>query len=292
MTKKIKNKTAFSLVELSIVLLIVGLIIAAIAKGSAIFAYNRLVNARTITNSSPVSSTPDLTLWLESTSEDSFISSEIENSNPKLSIWRDLNPLLTIKKPGLQPTDYYKPLYVKNCINSLPCVRFTDYAYFNSEGTFMNDSPLTIFVVEQMYAADAGNFLSADAYFNIGGNNFFTIGYGSSSSYVAFQTFYQYGYSFFLPNYTVPIPRIYSIVIDPSQGVVTYLNGAYKRGDGYTGAITGNTFLTIGAYNGFGTYYAYKGDIGELIIFTRGLDGEERRAIEAYLGKKWKIPVS
>lgn len=34
------------------------------------------------------------------------------------------------------------------------------------------------------------------------------------------------------------------------------------------------------------------GTIGEIIIFDRTLNTEERKAVESYLGKKWSIKVS
>jgi hypothetical protein len=37
---------------------------------------------------------------------------------------------------------------------------------------------------------------------------------------------------------------------------------------------------------------SYQGLIGEIIIFNRALDKDERWAIEAYLGKKWGISVN
>jgi hypothetical protein len=45
----------------------------------------------------------------------------------------------------------------------------------------------------------------------------------------------------------------------------------------------------FGSYDGLGYY---QGNIGEIIIFNRGLKNEERRSIEEYLGKKWKIEIS
>ena len=55
MTKKLKQK-AFSLIELAIVLLIIGVIIAGIFAGNFLIKKARISTARTLTNSSAVHS--------------------------------------------------------------------------------------------------------------------------------------------------------------------------------------------------------------------------------------------
>lgn len=34
------------------------------------------------------------------------------------------------------------------------------------------------------------------------------------------------------------------------------------------------------------------GEIAEVLIYTRGLNGEERQRVECYLSKRYKLPVS
>jgi hypothetical protein len=50
------------------------------------------------------------------------------------------------------------------------------------------------------------------------------------------------------------------------------------------------------SYNGakialYQTYY-YKGDIAEIIMFSRALSDKDRQAVESYLSKKWAIKIS
>jgi prepilin-type N-terminal cleavage/methylation domain-containing protein len=73
---KLRKITAFSLIELSIVILVIGLLIAGALQGSNMISKAALSSARTLTESSPVASIRSLSLWFESTSKASFIDSE------------------------------------------------------------------------------------------------------------------------------------------------------------------------------------------------------------------------
>ena len=65
-----KNKSlAFSLIELSIVILIIGILIAGVTQGSRLVRESRVKTAQTLTQSSDVSSIKDLVLWLDATKE-------------------------------------------------------------------------------------------------------------------------------------------------------------------------------------------------------------------------------
>ena len=64
---KIMNKNlrkAFSLVELSILILVIVILVAAITKWSQLYVDIKLVGARNVTKSSIVNSLNGLTLWL------------------------------------------------------------------------------------------------------------------------------------------------------------------------------------------------------------------------------------
>ena len=69
---KIKNHKAFSLIEISVVIVIIGILIAGISSGIDMFQDYRLTSARNLTKNAPISRIPDLKLWLETTSEKAF----------------------------------------------------------------------------------------------------------------------------------------------------------------------------------------------------------------------------
>jgi len=69
---KILSKRAFSLIELSIVVLIIGILISGITAGSRLVRDSKLKSAAQLTKASDVNSISDLVLWLEPTLENSF----------------------------------------------------------------------------------------------------------------------------------------------------------------------------------------------------------------------------
>ena len=60
-------KKAFSLIELSVVVLIIGILIAGITSGSRLVRNSKLASAAQFTKSSDINSIADLVLWLEPT---------------------------------------------------------------------------------------------------------------------------------------------------------------------------------------------------------------------------------
>ncbi|MFM7620236.1 MAG: prepilin-type N-terminal cleavage/methylation domain-containing protein [Alphaproteobacteria bacterium] len=70
--QRIKNFKAFSLIELSIVILIIGILVAGVTQSSRLIRQMALSSARALTQSSPVPSIAGLVSWYEPTSEKSF----------------------------------------------------------------------------------------------------------------------------------------------------------------------------------------------------------------------------
>ncbi len=309
--KNFKNKKAFSLIELSIVLLIIGIIIAGITQSSRMIKQFRLSSARSQTQSSPASSIPDMIAWYDATTERSFNTAESEDAaitstDVGISTWYDINSAISNKNNAIETTDdTKKPLYFANCINSLPCVRFdgTDDALtFSGAGLVGND--YTIFVVEQRRAANAGFFLgkstspSANAALHFGYTATSTLRFsqGSSSNYFTIGGTY-------IDAYSIPVARLHtfvngSIALADVSGsdFFHYLNGA-DTATSLTAVGTAATITTLtdysnaiigGSHNGTGNVF-FNGDIGEIIMYSRLLKAEERTAVEDYLLKKWGI---
>jgi len=122
--KFFNNKKAFSLIELSIVILIIGILVAGITQSSRLIRQMRLSSARSITQSSPVSTIKDLIVWLESTSEKSFDDAEEENGLT-VTNWYDLNPQGSFKYNAKANNVADKPTFIENGINGLPVLSAT-----------------------------------------------------------------------------------------------------------------------------------------------------------------------
>lgn len=142
-----KNKFAFSLIELSIVILIIGILVAGVTQSSRLINQMRLMSARSITLSSPVPTIKNLIAWYESVGEKSFNESEMSTGS-LLSNWYDSNIQSSTKLNGFQTADLNKPQYFIDESTALPVVRFTDQDFFNLPDATVpfNNSPYTIFL--------------------------------------------------------------------------------------------------------------------------------------------------
>ena len=303
---KLHNKTAFSLIELSIVILIIGIIIAGVTQSSRLIRQFKLSSARSQTQSGPATSVKDLAAWFETTSTASFIDAEAEDSaltgGSTVSYWYDINNASAIKRDGYSaggPTT--RPYYYANCISGLPCLRFDGVNdVLNFDGTFLVGVDYTIFVVEQRRSQTALYFLgrtSASATntaveFGYSGTSTLRFGQGSPANY------YTVGTSPAIAAYTVPSPKLHSFVnatiANGSASFAHYLNGSSTSstltavGAPALGTLTDYTDAAFGSSNSAGQVY-FSGDLGELIFYTRALKTEERTSVEAYLLKKWGI---
>ena len=93
---KKSSKLAFSLLEMSIVILIVGILISWVSKGIDLYADYRFIVAKNLTKNSRVGRIDDLEIWLETTSDESFATGADPyinlSSDPadgaKIGLWR------------------------------------------------------------------------------------------------------------------------------------------------------------------------------------------------------------
>jgi prepilin-type N-terminal cleavage/methylation domain-containing protein len=295
-----KNLQAFSLVEISIVILIIGILIAGISSGADLFNDYKLVTARKLTLESPVPRIADLGLWFESASEKSFI-----NNNDSIAIkngdlvkkWLDIN-LLNPSKPFLgQTTVNRMPTYVSDGINNLPSVKFdsTNQA-MKMNGSFSEIFSLesTIFIVLNPNSVVASSDRPVSQIFSFGSliNPALII----ESFYDQFNTNVTYLfkspnpsetiYTSAKPNRTQIYKRVYNPLINQSyvdiNGIQT-LSTAVTSGN-YVSPVS----ISLGNHPQ-GVYRTFGGLVGEFILYNRALSNVEIKRVENYLKTKWGV---
>lgn len=312
-----RKRSAFSLIELSIVILIIGILIAGITQSSRLIKQTRLKTARSLTQSSPVAGISDLLLWYETSLESSFDDS-VQTDGGIISAWYDNNPQST-SKLNATPTltvngvswtacdNTNGPTFRENIFNlGIPAVRFdgTDDC-LNFDGSGLIGNNYTIFVVEQKRAAvDNHRYFFGGISPNTSTNNVnLYFGWATDISVRFTQgasvSAVNLNYNNSSLAYSAPVARIHTGQLDKSVKKSYWLNGgdspeSSNTTSSYTASLVSFDSLALGRFkitsSNFNRYF--NGDIAEIIIFTRALKTEERQAIESYLGKKYAITIS
>lgn len=306
------KKQAYSLIELSIVIVIIGILIAGILQGSGLVNKSRIAAAISLTKSSPVITTPNLTLWLETSlsyNEDT-ITSTTHNTKPEdgdfISAWKDINPQLKKKKILSQTTvDGRRPNYLEKGINGIPSLEFDtdsgnqDYLTLTQGSMPINisDNSYTMFVVwksdrpssdysgassvilAQGEAADyheAGLAINSAVKFQYyGQNNTYT----SASSEVDYMPGKTYILGVAINNNNASNVRFFTNGF-MSQGTSTNKDEADIQMDSFMIG-TQQTALTFAG-----------GLFSEIIIFDRDLTNEEIKTINQYLARKYGVTLT
>lgn len=287
--KKSPGKKAFSLFELSLVILICGLVIAGITQGSKLVKKSRRAAAGSLTQTSPVKDTENLLLWLETSLPTSFISSEARDATA-ISIWHDLSQQKPNPLNANQATSANQPKFYADIFDgALPAVRFDgSNDFLNFEGSNLANNAYTIFVVAQRSSNKDNNFFLAgsssatDANLKLGFSNNSTIMHSHYSDDITYST----------TAYSSPQQQIHTFWFNSVDGKKYWLNGGTTpeaADSSQTTALSSFAGASIGNYTN-NSYF--QGDIAEIIIFTRSLKTEERQAIEDYLSKKYRIRIS
>ncbi len=318
LVNKNRKKSAFSLIELSIVILIIGIIIVGVTKATVLFSYYKLSTARTQTESSPVNGISDLAVWYEATLEDSFIEKETDDyeqlsaaeitlGKGKISTWYDISNTAGNKDNLTQSTADSKPRYYADCINGLPCVYFdgTD-DILSFAGTSIDGivgSNYTIFIVSKK--TDTGDVpkvmlgSSSSETLHIGFLDNDQVSWGhASGSYAHADP------SISLENNNPALHVFSNEILNAFDGTANnnyfyYTNGSTTAetltqvsngvSNSSTTGLSAYANQTVGGGLNGGTTYYFQGGIGEIIVFTRALKSQERDAVEDYLIKKWFI---
>jgi prepilin-type N-terminal cleavage/methylation domain-containing protein len=291
MTKNRPPNKAFSLIELSIVLLIIGIIIAGVTQSSSLLKKAKLLFACASVQSSPVSGIEGLILWLETTCDKSFAGTLPDNGS-EVNTWYDINPQSSNHSDVTIHNQDHPVLFTYDCINGLPCLKSTPFSssYFKSS---TNISPsvspeLTIFMVLKIqtmqnntnYFAGFGGSSVNNRGMRVG--DLFYVHSGNSLD----QTFSA------VPTTQSPTLISISYKSNISNGSNFFLNGG-PASTPFTDSTVDDISQFSGLHEnikiGFLSDYGYT---AEFIAYNRALKDDERKSVEKYLAKKWGITIT
>jgi type II secretory pathway pseudopilin PulG len=305
-----KKYLAFSLLEVSVVIMIVGILISGISAGIDLYQDYRLTNAKSLTTNSRVSRIEGLEMWIEPTLDNAFskvvstspISYELikkPDNNQPIGKWNNVNffQKIATEVDPYQEASGRQPFYIESAINGLPALYFdgkTDGTgdFMSFKAKFINDySNFTIFIVEKrtglgvlstnpVYTSIYQYILSTNDAGNI------AVGPISNGSIRI-----NPGSWYFVGNH-LNKTYLHTFLINETAGKKIYLNGIEKLSvaDTTKATVPANNFLIkIAYFDRSWTQNYYTGFIGEIIIFSKELNNSERSDIEKYLLDKWQI---
>jgi len=294
---KAKNHQAFSLIEISVVIVIIGILIAGISSGIDMYQDYRLASARNLTKNAPISRISDLKLWLETTSEKAFkigatanindyTNIAVPNDQQDIGVWQEDNATKYPQEIAYQVNNF-KPSYIKNGIGGLPSLYFDgknnvngDFMIFDGSLLSVWEDGFTVFVVERksvlgnnyqyLLSSSVLNFgYTSDARLRIQANG--TSNFGNIGSLINQDRIHLY--------YQNTKDSLIKILVN---------NKNYPGTTGLVEAKIAN--VASGQIAKFSTNsFFYTGLISEIIIYARPLANSEISKVHLYLANKYKI---
>jgi prepilin-type N-terminal cleavage/methylation domain-containing protein len=310
-----KNK-AFSLVELSVVILIIGILVAGVTQSGRLIRQIKLSTARSVTASSDVASIRDVTAWFEASTEGNFTDinnvTDVENKAVILE-WRDINPQKPIgDRPKLRnEASGSQPMYIANGINGIPSVYFNtdDHIYSVDEPTMPLISKDKTYSMFAVFRADLAKVQTKSIITQIGSNTtlannqYASIGFLGSANNNGRAGFISNSTEInnWIQNTRISDQKDYVVgVLADLTGTVTqnsvklYVNSLTAEADFPAGGTYATTEIeakrfSIGASAIATPADFFNGMVSEVIIFDRKLKDEEAESVMKYLRKKYNI---
>lgn len=299
-----KKQQAFTLLELTIILVVTAIMTVGIFKGAGLVNSSKISVARSLTERSPVPKIDGLVVWYETSSLDSLLKSEASN-NSTVTTWYDLNPASVALRENTLVAKTGAVKYVKNGINNVPSLQFSSkdgsatnlqLAAFSQGSTAQNTVFLVFKQQSRTYISSYERWILAShsSDLDIAGIGYSDIsGVDAVISIAGPTTVYSGATN--PPSFGDEKSFIVAVYYDQAY-TKAYVNDAtVVTGGGYFNATPGSnkiTGLTIGSLKNDNNANRFVGLISEIIIYNRVLKSDERKDIFAYLSKKYSIPVA
>jgi prepilin-type N-terminal cleavage/methylation domain-containing protein len=315
---KKNHKLGFSLVEISVVVLIIGILIAAITTGTNLVKKYKIASAQNLSANNPIYAMKDLVLWFEPTLGSSFNNFDNITDGYELDAWLNNSPSYNI---GNAVAAGNKPIYVKYTINDIPSVTFTndgnEYFEINDVASLLENSDLSIFILEKRnkaYDGQVRNIITSSGNgINISYNvsnqivvkdkdgNVALIGENPRDVNLHYLTLYDgvddgaNNYDFKIATNTLIKDGYYHYLNKklPESGVMSAHSIEIDASDN-TSVASSSRFATgsIGNLRLGSDSNSFVGNISEVIIFNRKLRKQELLDIFKYFEAKYNLSLS
>jgi len=285
-----KTSKAFAVIELSIIMMVVGILLLNESSDNKLIRNIRILSAQNVTRSSPINSMRGLVAWFETSLESSFLINERLNNN-NISIWVDNNPYSSFKKNLLQlQKSNSKPKFDENGINGIPALKFDgidDHMIIPS--IKLTSENLTIFMVGKRttYSHYQGSISGFNSTSNDDLANGSIVAFYDQNSYTSIASGTNYSN---VKGIGDNKPYILATIFNSMKNV-TYINGNIGTNSKGSPVFDFNRLLVGARYNMSQPDSFFNGHIAEIIIFNRALNSEERKSIEYYLARKFSIKL-
>jgi prepilin-type N-terminal cleavage/methylation domain-containing protein len=284
-----QQNQAFTLLELAVVLMLIGIIVGGIMQGANLVTSSRLASARSLTSKSPIGNISGLIGWYESSSKNSvLVTQAIDSTN--ISEWSDISPSSIInKKNKLTKTSNSNITFSIASINKIPAINFKNNEKISLNNFYQGSlNRATICVVFRPNFTPSSNpAVLVDSYFN---QSSFSLAIKNNAVNLNAGIDVNTSTASNSANFINGRDYILCSVFNGSQSGV-YVNDAINLTGGSL-INAGSNFmngLTIGSdRNGSN---AFSGLIAEVIIFNRPLKIQERRDVMLYLAKKYRVNI-
>lgn len=283
-----KNRKGFSLIEISVVILIIGVLIAGISQASDMIDEAALKGARTASRGSRIPRVKDLVLWVDAVSDGGSLTSVNKQAVDADTVTqlKDFNPNSNAKL-----TLSGSSTFSSNKISGLPGITLSSASSNNFKLTTRFDNSTgeyTIYLIYQPVALPASgavgvilekrNATSGVFPYRLEIDSGGLYRYSNSNSVVVYGS----------KKASAGKTNLIRISRSSIGAVVLEVDGSPASGTSAS-FIGNNDELIIGAQNGTTITNYVNGRIGELIIYERDLVLSEETDIENHLYKKWKL---
>jgi prepilin-type N-terminal cleavage/methylation domain-containing protein len=284
------KKSAFTILELSVVLVIIAVLVVGVVGGSALIKSSRLANARSLTAGSQIAEISGLIAWYETSLRESFVQAQALN-NAQITSWIDISPnSIENQRNILTKAANNGAIYTEEGINNLPAVSFNGTSKFEIANLFQGSTnQVTVFLVLMpQFNPSATQIIPFDSAL---GQDIFSLGIKQTAVQLnagnASDTSGALNPANFVNSGNYIICGYFN-----SVNSMVFLNDLNNVAGGSqisagTNSLTG---LSIGADRNSAS--AFVGLISEVILFNRPLKLNERRDVMSYLSQKYKINVN